>query len=125
MKTMTKEEVAKGIADGKLLVVNVLGPEGYEKIHIEGSISIPRKDMEAGRWRELDRGKEIVVHCSSYACDASRLAAEFLEAKGFDVRAYEGGIKEWAESGLPTAGRMTPREYLEEKYGRPSQTVGA
>ena len=125
MKTITKEEVVRGMEGGKVLVVNVLAHEGFDKIHIRGSVSIPRKELEGGRWTEIDRGKEIVVHCSSYSCDASRLAAEFLEEKGFQVKAYEGGIKEWAESGLPTEGRMTSVEYLEERYGRPAQAAGA
>jgi len=33
---------------------------------------------------------------------ATKKAAEKLVAKGFKVKAYEGGIKEWSEAGLPT-----------------------
>lgn len=103
-----------------LVIVNVLARPAYEKIRIRGSISIPRSELENGRWEDLDKSKEIVVHCSSYECGASRLAAEFLEARGFDVKAYEGGIKEWAESGLPMEGTISPKQYLEERYGKPS-----
>jgi len=101
-----------------LVLVNVLQPESYEKIHIKGSISIPQEQLQNGRWKELDKGKEIVTHCSSYSCNASRESAEFLEKQGYNVRAYEGGMREWAESRLPTEGRLTSDQYLAEKYGQ-------
>ncbi len=120
MKTISKDELIAKLGSPDLVIVNVLARPAYEKIRIRGSISIPRSELESGRWKELDRKKEIVVHCSSYECGASRMAAEFLEAMGFDVKAYEGGVKEWAEAGLPTEGIISPKQYLEERYGKPS-----
>ena len=120
MKSISKDEVAAKLGSGQVVVVNVLAPPAYEKIHIKGSISIQKSELVNGRWRELDMSKEVVVHCSSYTCTASREAADFLEAKGFKVRAYEGGIKEWAEAGLPMEGTIPPQRYLLEKYGNPA-----
>jgi rhodanese-related sulfurtransferase len=118
MKTISKNELASKLGTPSLVVVNVLEPEAYAKIHIKGSISIPQSQLQNGRWRELDKNKEIVTHCSSYTCTASRETADFLEKQGYKVRAYEGGIKEWAEAKLPTEGEMRPEQYLAEKYGR-------
>ena len=118
MNTITREELSAKLGSPWLVVVNVLASESYSKIRIKGSISIPRQELEEGRWKELDSSKQIVVYCSSYQCDASRVAAQFLEEKGFDVKAYEGGIKEWAESGMPTEGRTSAKDYLQEKYGK-------
>ena len=118
MKSITRDLLASKLGSDNLVVVNVLAPSAYEKIHITGSISIPRNELEQGRWRELSKSKEVVVHCSSFECEASRLAARFLEEKGFDVSAYEGGIKEWAEAGLPTEGKLSAREFIEERYGK-------
>ena len=118
MKTMSKNELRAKLGSPGVVVVNVLEPEAYGKIHIKGSISIPKGQLQEGRWRELDRGKEIVTHCSSYTCNASREAAEFLEKQGYNVRAYEGGMREWAESGLPTEGSLSPQQWLAEKYGQ-------
>ena len=119
MKTISRDELASRLGSPGVVVVNVLAAAAYEKIRIKGSISIPRNELERGRWNELDAAKEIVVHCSSYECDASRAAAVFLEAKGFDVKAYEGGMKEWAEAGLPTEGAVSAKRFLEERYGKP------
>jgi len=125
MKSISKDLMLAKLYSSNLVIVNVLEKEAYDRIRIKGSISIPRRELEGGRWTELDRSKEIVVHCSSFDCGASRMAAEFLESKGFDVRAYEGGIKEWAESGLPMEGTVSARQYLEEKYGKPVPRVSA
>lgn len=120
MRTISKDELSKKLGSPDLMVVNVLASPAYEKIRIKGSISMPRMDLESGRWKELPKSKEIVVHCSSYECGASRMAAEFLEGKGYNVAAYEGGIKEWAEAGLPMEGTISPQQYLVEKYGKPT-----
>lgn len=125
MKTISKDELAQKVGSPWVEVVNVLAPPAFDKIRIKGSRSIPLKDLENGRWKELDSSKEIVVHCSSYDCNASREAATFLETKGFDVSAYEGGIKEWAEAGLPMEGTITPQEYLTERYGKPASMANA
>ncbi len=119
VKSITKDELSAKLGSPWVTVVNVLAPQAYEKIHIKGSISIPRYELEQGRWKELDFTKEIVAYCSSYDCQASREAAKLLESKGFDVSAYEGGMKEWAEAGLPTEGKMTAGQFLEERYTKP------
>ena len=124
MKTISRDQLAGKLGSPDTVIVNVLAEPAYQKIRIRGSISMPRYDLESGRWEELDRTKEIIVHCSSYECEASRIAAEFLEAKGYDVRAYEGGIKEWAEAGLPTEGTLSPEQFLRDRYGKPSQLAG-
>lgn len=121
MKSISKDELVSRLGSSGLVIVNVLAAPAYEKTRIKGSVSIPRMELENGRWKELDRSKEIVVHCSSFECGASRTAADFLEAKGFNVKAYEGGIKEWAEAGLPMEGTVSAQQYLAEKYGRPSE----
>ena len=118
MKTISKDQLKEKLGSPNLTVVNVLAPESYDRIHIKGSISVPKSKLTAGEWQQLNRNGEIVVHCSSYTCDASREAANFLADKGFNVSAYEGGMKEWAEAGFPTEGKVSPQIYLAE-YGKP------
>ena len=119
MRTISRGELLAKLGSDNIVVVNVLAKPAYDKIRIRGSVSIPKSELVAGRWAELDKGKEVVVHCSSFQCGASREAAELLEAKGYSVRAYEGGIKEWAEGDLPVEGTISGRQYLEERYGKP------
>jgi rhodanese-related sulfurtransferase len=100
-KTVTKEELLLEIKNGEdVQVVNVLEPEWYKLGIIKGSKKIPLSQISE-RLNELDMAKEIVTYCGHAQCDVSRVAAEKLRALGFNVRAYEGGIKEWTEYGLP------------------------
>lgn len=102
VKTVTKDELNKKMQAGEAIqIVNVLDPEKYTLGFIKGSKRIPLDKLDA-RWSELDKSKPVVTYCASRECNASKLAAEKLAAKGFNVSAYEGGIKEWKEAGLPT-----------------------
>lgn len=99
--TISKEELKKKI-DRKenVQIINVLAPEYYKDGFIPGSMRIPTAELENRLW-EIDKDREVIVYCASYKCDASKRAAEALATLGFDVKAYEGGIKEWKEAGYP------------------------
>ncbi len=100
-KTVTKEEVLKSVNSGDAIIVNTLSASEYRIDHIKGSISMPLSSLMDGGFRELDRNRKIITYCASFSCNASRKAATFLAEKGFNAYAYEGGMKEWTESGLP------------------------
>jgi len=84
---------------------NVLSPEYYKaEDSIPTSKHVPVGDIEK-LLPELNIGKneEIVTYCASFDCSASKKAAEKLVQAGYtNVSAYEGGIKDWKEGGLPT-----------------------
>jgi len=101
VKVVTKEQLLEKIAAGNVQVVNVLSPKYYVMGMIKGSLKIPLNELDQ-RAGELDKTKEVVTYCANYKCSASREAAKKLTKMGFNVSAYEGGIKEWKESGLPT-----------------------
>ncbi len=101
VKTITKEELSAKLASGdSVQVVNVLRPDYYKLGVIQGSKRIPLNELDK-RIGELDKTKEVVTYCANYKCSASREAAKKLAKLGFNVRAYEGGAKEWKDSGLP------------------------
>jgi rhodanese-related sulfurtransferase len=91
---------AKMKAGAPLQLLNVLDPQYYNLGTIKGSLKIPAADLEK-RFTELDKSKEVVTYCAGVSCSASRKAAQLLAAKGFNVSAYEGGIKEWVAAKLP------------------------
>jgi rhodanese-related sulfurtransferase len=99
---ISKEELQERMfSNPDLQIVNVLDPKYYNLGFIRGSLKIPLDQLDA-RVDELDKNKEVVVYCASVDCPASRKAAEKLEAKGYQVKAYEGGIKEWKAAGMAT-----------------------
>ncbi|MBI4436060.1 MAG: rhodanese-like domain-containing protein [Candidatus Omnitrophica bacterium] len=100
-KAITKEKLWQKLKRGEeVQVVNVLDSNGYTLGLIKGSKKIPLAELDQ-RIDELDKSKEVVTYCAGYACSTSKIAAEKLTAKGFKVKAYEGGIIEWKEAGLP------------------------
>lgn len=105
-RTITKDELNKKMQAGEeIQIVNVLSPDKYSLGFIKGSKRIPLEQMDV-RASELDRSRLVVTYCASRECNASNAAAEKLAAKGFNVRAYKGGIKEWKEAGLLTEAQM-------------------
>ena len=104
MKKIAAHELVEAIKKGDLTIINVLENDCFKDCHIKGSINIPSKDLEA-KMKDWDREKPLVVYCASYHCPASANAYEILVAMGFkNVRAYEGGMKEWVALGYPSQG---------------------
>jgi rhodanese-related sulfurtransferase len=98
--TVEKEEVYDKLDNPNVQIINVLGSESANLGMIKGTRRIPLVELDT-RARELDKEREVITYCASYQCDASRKAAERLADMGFNVKAYEGGLKEWRESVLP------------------------
>jgi rhodanese-related sulfurtransferase len=96
-----KEELKKKVdQDETFELVNVLSPDHYGRGLIKGSLKIPLAQLQK-RYVELDAKQEIITYCAGILCTASKQAAEFLASKGFNVRAYEGGLDEWIAAGYP------------------------
>lgn len=105
--------------NAKPLIINVLAKENYEDCHIKGSISVPYDQLEKYA-QKLDKNQEIIVYCAHYQCPRSREAYKLLHKLGFkNVRAYEGGIREWFQLGLPVQGSCKA-DYLKEPNVKPS-----
>lgn len=106
--------------NNKLLVLNILDPELYQDCHIPGSINVPLDELE-NYTRDLDLNREIIVYCSNYLCTASKYAAELLQKLGFkQVYAYEAGMAEWRQHGLPVDG-LAKQQYLTAVIAQPEE----
>jgi len=87
-----------------LVVMNVLDKNLYDNCHIKGSVNVPFSDVEQYA-KDLDRDTHVVTYCANYQCSASGESARKLTQMGFkNVSAYEAGIVEWKQSGLPVEG---------------------
>lgn len=88
----------------KLVVINILDKPMYDDCHIKGSINVPFDILESAL-SSLNKHDEIIVYCSNYQCTASKYAAQLLKKHGFNnVMAYEAGMAEWYQQGLPVEG---------------------
>src|SRR5205085_8018804 len=92
------------------VLLEILPEEDYRQGHLPGALSVP-PDRVADLVPELvpDREAEVITYCAHSECNASRSAARELEALGYtNVRAYEGGKRDWIDHGLPLENETTP-----------------
>ena len=93
---MTVEELKQRLDRGEdLFILDVRNPEEYQICRIPGSTLIPLPQL-AQRFGELDKDREMVVHCKSGM--RSQKAIQLLQAAGFkNMRNLKGGILAWAQ----------------------------
>src|SRR5439155_20765416 len=78
-----------------VFILDVRNPEEYQICHIPGSTLLPLPELPQ-RFAELDKDREMVVHCKSGMRSAK--AIQFLRQQGFTkLKNLKGGILAWAE----------------------------
>ncbi len=100
-KIISREELKKKIvAREKIVLVDVLSKESFERVHIPNSVNIPLDELEERAEKELNKKGEVIVYCASFECHASEHAYKILKRKGFgNLFEYAGGIKDWMNAG--------------------------
>jgi rhodanese-related sulfurtransferase len=92
------------------VILEIEPEEEYRKGHLPGALSVP-PDRVAQLVPELvpDRDVEVVTYCAHSECNDPRRAARELEALGYtNVRAYEGGKRDWVDHGFPLENESAP-----------------
>jgi rhodanese-related sulfurtransferase len=111
IREVMPDELAEAMEDGEpWLIVDVREPYEYERLHVPGSVLIPRGLLEGAadpqsphRIDALCNARErpLALLCSTGA--RSAFAAVVLEQMGFEnVVNIAGGIKLWESEDLPT-----------------------
>jgi rhodanese-related sulfurtransferase len=83
---------------GEAQLVDVREPYEWDAGRIAGALHIELERL-AGRADELDKEKPVVFQCR--VGRRSALATDAFRAVGFDAYNMRGGIKAWADEGLP------------------------
>ncbi len=84
----------------QLFVLDVRNPEEYQICRLPGTVLIPLPQLPQ-RFGELDKNREIVVHCKSGM--RSMKAIQFLRTHGFTkLKNLKGGIVAWSEQVDPS-----------------------
>jgi rhodanese-related sulfurtransferase len=90
-------------------LVEVLPEEEYQELHLPGAVSLPLKELDAQRAKQLDRKRPVVVYCWDALCDMSPRAAARLEQLGFDAHDYALSKVDWMAHALPMEGTAAAR----------------
>lgn len=99
IETLDPTEVARLLASGKILLIDVREPAEYGAERIQGALLYPLSTFDASRLPP-DGARRVVFHCAGGK--RSLAAAELRLAGGSTHAAHMGGgIAAWKTAGLP------------------------
>jgi rhodanese-related sulfurtransferase len=97
-----RDELARRLRDGDLIVVDVRPEPEYGAGHIAGAVSIPI-DHLARRLRALPPDVDVVAYCRGPYCVFADEAVRLLRRRGRRALRLVDGFPEWQRAGLPVA----------------------
>lgn len=99
VRDLAPEDVARGLTEGKILVVDVREPREIEMERIPGSVYLPMSMFDPDEIPE-PAGREVVFLCASGI--RSVTASQLAQAAGLPYDSHlAGGLKAWKAAGLP------------------------
>jgi rhodanese-related sulfurtransferase len=101
LEQIDRDELARRIALGDVVVVDVRPAAEYAGGHIAGARSIPIDDLAASV-EDLPADVEVVAYCRGPYCVFADDAVRLLRRRGRAARRLEGGYPEWRRADLPT-----------------------
>src|SRR5918911_4167680 len=100
VRNLTPDEVARGIAENRVLLVDVREPNETAIEGFPGAVLLPLSAFDPARIPDPE-GREVVFACRSGR--RSVTASQAAQAAGLPYDAHlAGGILAWKAAGLPT-----------------------
>ena len=97
---ISRDELARRLVDGDLIVVDVRPEAEYEAGHVAGAQSIPIDEL-ASSMRDLPPDVEIVAYCRGPYCVFADDAVRLLRRRRRTARRLKDGFPEWRSQRLP------------------------
>lgn len=102
LEQIDRDELARRIEAGDVIVIDVRSPAEYLAGHITGARSIPIGDL-ARHLRHLPTDIEVVAYCRGPFCVYADDAVRLLGRRGRHARRLVDGFPEWRRAGLPVS----------------------
>ena len=102
IEQVSASDLAKRLANGEVVVLDVRSREEYQAGHIAGARSAPVEDLES-RVGELDDEREVIAYCRGPYCVYADDAVRIMRKRGLEARRLDVGFPEWRRAGLPVA----------------------
>jgi rhodanese-related sulfurtransferase len=100
VRNLSPEEVARGLTEGRMLLVDVREPNETAIERYPGAIEVPLSSFDPAQIPD-PQGREVVFACRSGR--RSVTASQAAQAGGYPFDAHlAGGIIAWKAAGLPT-----------------------
>ncbi len=108
LEEISRDELARRLADGGLIVIDVRPAAEYAAGHVTGARSIPIDEL-ASSVRDLPADTEIVAYCRGPYCVFADDAVRLLRRHRRKARRLQDGFPEWRSGDLPvTTGASDP-----------------
>jgi rhodanese-related sulfurtransferase len=100
VQNLTPEDVARGLTEGRILLVDVREPSETEVERYPEAFYLPMSEFDPAAIPD-PQGRQVVFACRTG--NRSVTASLMAQAAGLPYNAHlAGGIKAWKEVGLPT-----------------------
>src|SRR5262245_56985737 len=100
VQNLTPQDVARGLAEGRILLVDVREPNETDVERYPEAVYLPMSAFDPAAIPD-PQGRQVVFACRSG--NRSVTASLMAQAAGLPYNAHlAGGIKAWKEVGLPT-----------------------
>jgi len=100
LATVTRDELARRLRDGDVVVLDVRPEAEYRAGHVAGAVSLPVAELTR-RLRDLPKDRMVVAYCRGPYCVYADDAVRVLIRRGYHAVRLEDGYPEWARGGLP------------------------
>jgi rhodanese-related sulfurtransferase len=100
VQDLTPEEVARGLTEGRVLLVDVREPNEFAVERYPGAFFLPLSSFDPSTIPD-PAGRQVVFACRSGK--RSVTASLAAQEQGYDYKAHlAGGLLAWKDAGLPT-----------------------
>ena len=100
LSTVTRDELARRLRDGDVVVLDVRPVPEFASGHISGAVSLPVDELTR-RLRGVPKDRDVVAYCRGPYCVYADDAVRTLTRRGYQAARLEDGYPEWARAGLP------------------------
>ena len=96
-----RDELARRLEAGTVVVIDVRPTEEFEQGHIAGAVSVPLDAIKSWARDDAPKRKQIVAYCRGPYCVYALQAVAELKKRGLRAARAEDGVAEWRAAGLP------------------------
>ena len=100
LATITREELARRLGDGAVVVLDVRPAAEFAAGHVSGARCVPPAELHR-RLADVAADAEVVAYCRGPFCAFADDAVRELQRRGIAARRLEDGFPEWRSAGLP------------------------
>ena len=100
VETVTRDELKKGLAQGKILLLDVREPTEFTDGHIAGAVNFPLSTFNPANLPR-EAGKKIVFSCRSGQRTQRAIEMARLGGRSDANTHYAGSMNDWLAAGEP------------------------